>query len=70
MKLADENGIKTIAFPSISTGAYGFPIERAVPIAIQVVRENLEKMDRIQKVIFVCFIQSDFEVYEKSFNPD
>ena len=70
MKLADENGIKTIAFPSISTGAYGFPIERAVPIVIQVVRENLEKMNRIQKVIFVCFIQSDFEVYEKSFNPD
>ncbi|MGA8857987.1 MAG: O-acetyl-ADP-ribose deacetylase, partial [Candidatus Bathyarchaeia archaeon] len=42
MKLADENGVKTIAFPSIGTGAYGFPIERAAPIALRVVRENLE----------------------------
>jgi len=65
MKLADENGIKTIAFPSISTGAYGFPIERAAPIAIQAVRENLEKMNRIQKVFFVCFQQSDYDVYER-----
>ena len=66
MKLADENGIKTIAFPSIGTGAYGFPIERAAPIALQVVRENLEKMNRIEKVVFMCFSQYDYDVYEKS----
>jgi O-acetyl-ADP-ribose deacetylase (regulator of RNase III) len=66
MKLADENGIKTIAFPSISTGAYGFPIERAAPIALQVVRENLQKMMNLEKVIFICFSQSDYDVYEKS----
>jgi len=66
MKLADENGIKTIAFPSISTGAYGFPIERAAPIALQVVRENLQRMMNLEKVIFMCFSQSDYDVYEKS----
>ena len=66
MKLADENGIKTIAFPSISTGAYGFPIERAAPIALRVVRENLERMKNLEKVTFVCFSQSDYDVYEKS----
>ena len=66
MNLADENGVKTIAFPSIGTGAYGFPIERAAPIALRVVRENLEKMNRIEKVVFMCFSQSDYEVYEKS----
>ena len=66
MKLADENGIKTIAFPSISTGAYGFPIETAAPIALQVVLENLEKINRIEKVVFVCFSHPDYDVYEKS----
>jgi O-acetyl-ADP-ribose deacetylase (regulator of RNase III) len=66
MKLADENGIKTIAFPSMSTGTYGFPIERAAPIAIQVVRESLEKINRIEKVVFMCFSQSDYDVYEES----
>jgi O-acetyl-ADP-ribose deacetylase len=65
MKLADENGINTIAFPSISTGAYGFPIERAAPIALQVVRENLQTMKTVEKVIFMCFSQSDYDVYEK-----
>ena len=66
MKLADENGMKTIAFPSISTGAYGFPIERAAPIALQVVRENLERMMNLENVILICFSQSDYDVYEKS----
>jgi O-acetyl-ADP-ribose deacetylase len=65
MKLADENGINTIAFPSISTGAYGFPIERAAPIALEVVRENLQTMKTVEKVIFMCFSQSDYDVYEK-----
>lgn len=66
MKLADEHGIKTIAFPSISTGAYGFPIERAAPIALQVVLENLPRMKSLEKVIFMCFSQSDYNVYEES----
>ncbi|MGA2971199.1 MAG: O-acetyl-ADP-ribose deacetylase [Candidatus Bathyarchaeia archaeon] len=66
LKLTEENGIKTIAFPSISTGAYGFPIERAARIAVKTVWNSLEKMEGIEKVIFVCFSQADYEVYKKA----
>lgn len=66
MKLAEQNGIKTIAFPSISTGAYGFPVERAVPIALRTVRESLEKARSLEKIVFVCFSKTDYDIYQKS----
>jgi O-acetyl-ADP-ribose deacetylase (regulator of RNase III) len=53
--LAEENGIKTIAFPSISTGAYGFPLERASMIAVGEVREFLKTNGTIERVVLVCF---------------
>jgi O-acetyl-ADP-ribose deacetylase (regulator of RNase III) len=53
--LAEENGIKTIAFPAISTGAYGFPVERASRIAVAEIRDFLEKNKTIKKVLLVCF---------------
>lgn len=68
LNLAEDNGVKTIAFPSISTGVYGFPIERAAPIAARTVREAIENTKSIEKIIFVCFSQSDYEVYEKALN--
>ena len=55
LQLAEANGIRTLAFPSISTGAYRFPIERASRIAIQTVRDSLRELKGIEKVIFVCF---------------
>ena len=58
--------MKTIAFPSISIGAYRFPIEGAARIAVKTVREGLEKRVGIEKVIFVCFSQADYEVYKKA----
>lgn len=61
--IAVENNIKTIAFPSISTGVYGFPFERAAKIAIKEVREFLEKNQSIEKVIFVCFSHGDYTIY-------
>lgn len=64
LKLAVENGIKTIAFPSISTGIYGFPFERAAKIAIKEVREFLVKNSSIEKVIFVCFSHGDYTTYK------
>jgi O-acetyl-ADP-ribose deacetylase (regulator of RNase III) len=67
MKLAEQNGIRTIAFPSISTGAYSFPIERAARIAVSTVRECLNRMPQIQTVLFVCFSQSDYDVYQEAF---
>ena len=66
LKLAVAKGLKTIAFPSISTGAYGYPIEEASRIAVGTVKAFLEKEDRLEKVIFVLFSERDFEVYLKA----
>jgi O-acetyl-ADP-ribose deacetylase (regulator of RNase III) len=66
LKLAVEHGIKTIAFPSISTGVYGFPIERASRIALKTIKAFLENDNRIQKVFFVCFGSHDYQVYQKA----
>jgi O-acetyl-ADP-ribose deacetylase (regulator of RNase III) len=63
LKLALKNNIKTIAFPAISTGIYSFPLERAAKIAIQEVKEFLEKRKEIERVIFVCFDERTFEMY-------
>jgi len=65
LKLAVENDIKTIAFPSISTGVYRFPVERAAKIAVKEVKEFLEKNLSIEKVIFVCFDDRTYDVYNK-----
>lgn len=63
LKLAVAKGIKSIAFPSISTGAYGYPIEEASHVALKTVKEFLEKEDKLEKVIFVLFSDRDFEIY-------
>jgi O-acetyl-ADP-ribose deacetylase (regulator of RNase III) len=63
-----SNNIKTIAFPSISTGAYRFPIERAAKIAVTEVKYFLEEHPAIEKVIFVCFDERTYNVYEKELN--
>jgi O-acetyl-ADP-ribose deacetylase len=53
--LADEHAIKTIAFPAISAGAYGFPLERATRIAVTEVKDFLERNATLEKVLLVCF---------------
>jgi O-acetyl-ADP-ribose deacetylase (regulator of RNase III) len=63
LRLAVAKGLKTIAFPSISTGAYGYPIEDASGIAVRTVKEFLEKEDKLEKVVFVLFSERDFEIY-------
>lgn len=55
LELARANGIKTVAFPAISTGAYGFPIARAARIAIGTVADELGRYGGIESVRFVCF---------------
>ncbi len=64
LQLAAENNIITIAFPSISTGVYGYPIEKASEIAINEVRNFLRIDSTIGKVIFVCFSDWGLEVYQ------
>ena len=58
-------GIKTIAFPSISTGAYGFPLERATRIAMREVINFLKENEGIERVIFVCFGSEAYNTYQK-----
>lgn len=65
LKLASDNGIKTIAFPAISTGAYGFPLKRATKIAVKEVKKKLEKYQSIEQVIFVCFDKMTYMVYDE-----
>jgi O-acetyl-ADP-ribose deacetylase (regulator of RNase III) len=65
LKLAVENGIKSIAFPAISTGAYRFPLDRATKIAIDEVTKFLNANDEIEKVIFVAFDESTYHCYKK-----
>ena len=55
LRLADEHGARSVAFPSISTGVYRFPFERAARIAFRTVIDTLAELPRIEKVIFVCF---------------
>ena len=66
LKLAVTNRLKTVAFPSISTGAYGYPVEEASRVAVSAVKEFLEKEDRLEKVSFVLFSERDFEIYLKA----
>jgi O-acetyl-ADP-ribose deacetylase (regulator of RNase III) len=64
LKIAVENGIKTIAFPAISCGAYGYPIREATLIAVDITREFLRADDKIDKVIFVVASDEIFRAYE------
>jgi len=61
LALAAQKGIKTIAFPSISTGAYGFPMERAARLAVRECKAFLEQNQTVDKVVLVCFGQKALE---------
>jgi O-acetyl-ADP-ribose deacetylase (regulator of RNase III) len=63
LRIAKEHGMKSIAFPSISTGAYGYPIEQAAPIAIGTVLDALDGETTLEKVVFVLFSEDDYGVY-------
>jgi O-acetyl-ADP-ribose deacetylase (regulator of RNase III) len=63
LRLATENGLRSVAFPSISTGAYGYPIELASRVALTVVRDLVLSEDKIDEVVFVLFSQHDFNFY-------
>ena len=64
LKTALDLGVETIAFPSISTGAYGFPLERATEIAMKETKEFLEAHNGLARVIFVCFGEKAYNTYQ------
>jgi O-acetyl-ADP-ribose deacetylase (regulator of RNase III) len=66
LNLTTGKGLVSIAFPSISTGAYGYPIEKASKIAFSAIIEHLKGNTCIKRVIFVLFSQKDFEIYRSS----
>ncbi|WP_309492802.1 O-acetyl-ADP-ribose deacetylase [Candidatus Hecatella orcuttiae] len=66
LALAVSRGLKTVAFPSISTGAYGYPIKEASRVALKTVKDFLEKEDKLDEVVFTLFSQSDLTIYEEA----
>jgi O-acetyl-ADP-ribose deacetylase (regulator of RNase III) len=65
LQVAAENGVRSIAFPSISTGVYGFPKDLAAPIAIETVRALPLANEGIESVTFCCFSAEDLALYEQ-----
>jgi O-acetyl-ADP-ribose deacetylase len=63
LSLAGTHGVRSIAFPGISTGAYGYPPEQAAAVAVQTVRAALERIGSIKQVIFCCFSASALQLY-------
>ncbi len=64
LALAEAHALTSVAFPGISTGVYGYPVERAAAVAVATVRETLATSLRPPEVIFCCFSHDDLAVYE------
>jgi len=65
LRLAAQHGVRSIAFPSISTGAYRYPMEQAARTAVETVRGELAKPTTVELVRFVCFSAEDLQVYQE-----
>jgi len=68
LKLAASKKLKTLAFPSISIGAYGYPVEKASRTALTTVKQFLERESTLREIIFVLFTEHDFKVYNEAAN--
>ena len=65
LELAAERGVGSVAFPSISTGIYGYPVEPAARVAVAAVRATVPRLPAIEEVVFCCFSADDLRVYER-----
>src|ERR671927_739391 len=66
LALAEENELDSIAFPAISTGIFGYPVEEAAEVALGTVVEEAERLEHVRLIRFVLFGENDFEVHEKA----
>lgn len=66
LKLAEENGLRSVAFPALSTGAFGFPAEPAARIALGAVLAMLSELSSVQHIRFVLFGEADAALYEET----
>jgi len=66
LKIALDRSLRSVSFPSISTGAYGYPVDKASKVALEAVKEFLESNKGLCSVVFVLFSESDLEVYEQA----
>jgi len=65
LKLADENGITSIGFPSISTGAFSYPVKEAAEVCLKTLKDFIPGLKNIKLIRFVLFSRSDYEIYSK-----
>jgi len=65
LKLADKKNIDSIAFPAISTGAFGYPLEEATDVALNTIKKVLPELENVKTIRLVLFGQGDFSVYEE-----
>ena len=65
LEVAAQNGARSVAFPGISTGIFGYPVELAASLAVQTVRSSLPQHPSIQEVMFCCFTADDAAIYRR-----
>jgi O-acetyl-ADP-ribose deacetylase len=70
LRVAAEKSLTSIAFPCISTGIYGYPPEQAVKIAMHTVQAFMQSPESLRKVIFCCFSDADFRLYQTCLHSD
>lgn len=70
LKVAVEHGVESIAFPAISTGIYGYPIEEATQVAVSTVRETLLELVEPIHIVFCCYSPGDLAVYKRAVQLD
>jgi O-acetyl-ADP-ribose deacetylase (regulator of RNase III) len=66
MKLAKEHGIRSLAFPALSTGIYGYPLAPATEIAVRTVREETRDPSCLEEVLFACFDEATLSAYRRA----
>ncbi len=65
LELADEHGVRSIAFPAISTGAFGYPFDEATEVTLETVWPMLDELETVERIRFVLYSERDREVYEQ-----